>query len=448
MAMNALTLSTAAARREVPSTPLPRIRGLVLAGTFLGGVFVLGSAVWAAYAPLESAAHATGQVIVESSRKTVQHLEGGIIGAILVHDGEQVKAGQTLIRLDDTKARTALTSLQGELWDSYAREARLIAERDGAAQPVYPEALLDKAGTPVVALVIAGQNKIFETRRSLQKSKADLIRQRIAETGEEIVGLKAQEAAARQRIGLIHEEIAGVSQLVEKGLAPKPRLLSLQRDLADIEGRRGETIAQIARAQQTIAESQVSILNLENDTQNEVAEQLRETQRKMHDLKEKIQEASDVLARVEVKAPEDGIVQDLHVHTAGGVITAGEPLLDLVPPKDRLVVEVQLRPEDIDLVRPGLPALVRLTPYKQRRVPPIDAKVTYVSADRLVDKHNNQPYYAAKVALDPEKLAALNGVEMIPGMPAEVMIKTGETTVALYALSPVLDSFHRAFTEK
>ncbi len=443
--MNALTLP---AGREVPATPLPRIRGLVLAGAVLGGIFVLGSAVWAAYAPLESAAHATGQVIVESSRKTVQHFEGGIIGAILVQDGEHVHAGQTLIRLDDTKARTALLALQGELWDGYAREARLIAERDFAAQPVYPAALLDQSAVPAVAQIIAGQNKIFETRRSLQKSKSDLIRQRIAETGEEIVGLKAQEAAARQRIGLIHEEIAGVAQMVEKGLSPKPRLLSLQRDLADIEGRRGEIIAQIARAQQTIAESQVSILNLENDTQNEVAEQLRETQRKIHDLKEKIQEAADVLARVEIKAPEDGIVQDLRVHTAGGVVTAGEPLLDLVPPKDKLVVEVQLRPEDIDLVRPDLPALVRLTPYKTRRVPPIEAKVTYVSADRLVDKHTNRPYYAAKVAVDPEKLAALDGVEMIPGMPADVMIRTGETTVALYALSPVLDSFHRAFHEK
>ncbi len=443
--MNAITIYSP---RPVTASPLPRIRGLVVAGAVLAAIFVFGAGIWSVYAPLENAAHATGVVTVESSRKTVQHLEGGIIGAILVHDGERVSAGQPLIRLDDTKAKTNLVALQGELWDALAREARLIAERDGADTPHYPDALTRRADEPAIAQVLAGQNKIFQTRRSLHQSKTELIKQRIAETEEEIAGLHAQETAAQRRIALINQEIAGVKELVGKGLAPKPRLLSLQRDLADIEGKRGDTLAQIARAQQTIAESKVSILNQENDTQNEVAEQLRDTQNKIHELREKIQEASDVLARIEVRAPEDGIVTDLRVHTPGGVVNAGEALLDLVPPKDRLIVDAQIRPEDIDVVRPGLPALVRLTPYKQRRTPPLEGKVTYVSADRLVDKHTNQPYYAAKIAVDEEKLKELVGVEMIPGMPAEVMIKTGETTVAMYALQPILDSFHRAFHEK
>ncbi len=433
---------------SAPRTPLPRIRGLVLTGSFLAAVFVFGAGIWAAYAPLESAAHATGVIEVESSRKTVQHLEGGIIGAILVRDGEHVVAGQPLIRLDDTKARTQLVALQGQYWDALASEARLTAERDGTDAPAYPEALTSRSDEPTIALVVGGQNKIFQTRRTLQQSKTELIRKRIAETNEEIVGLRAQEAAASQRIVLINEEIGGIRELVVKGLERKPRLLSLQGDLAEIEGKRGETIAAIARAQQTIAESQVSILNQQDDTQNEVAGSLRDTQKKIHELREQIQAATDVLARSEIRAPEDGTITDLHVHTPGGVIAVGEPLLDLVPRETRMLVSAQVRPEDIDAVRAGLPALVRLTPYKQRRTPMLEGTVDYLSADHLVDKHTNQPYYAAKIHVDEVQLRNLADVEMIPGMPAEVMIKTGKMTVAMYALSPVLDSFHRAFREK
>jgi HlyD family secretion protein len=432
----------------VAPTPMPRIRNLVLAGSLIGGIFVLGGGVWATLAPLESAVQAAGVVEVESSRKTVQHLEGGIVGAILVHDGEKVTAGQPLIRLDDTKARTTLGALQGQMWDAQAREARLTAERDGRDRPNYPESLTRRASDPAVAAVIAGQNKVFQTRRELQDSKIDMIRKRILATDQEIVGLRAQEAAAAQRTGLINEEIKSIKELVEKGLERRPRLLGLQRDLADIEGRHGDIVAQIARAQQTIAEAQVSIINTRNDAQNEVAGQLSDTQKQMHELGQQMQAASDVLDRIDIRAPQDGVVTDLQIHTPGGVISAGEKLLDLVPGADKMIVTVQIRPEDIDVVHIGEPALVRLLPYKTRRTPPIEAKLIYISPDRLVDKANNQPYYAGKVRVDEAKLKALGDVQMVPGMPAEVSIKTGETTPAIYALSPILDSFHRAFGEK
>lgn len=429
-------------------SPMPHIRGLVNAGAALAGIFVLGFGIWSCVAPLESAALAPGVVEVESSRKTVQHLEGGIIAAILVRDGETVMPGQTLIRLEDTKARTTLAGLQGQLWDAQAAEIRLITERDGGAALVWPDPLASRRNDPALAKALSGQERIFETRRSLLQSKIDLVGQRIAETREEIDGLKSQEASARRRIDLIRDEMVGVKQLVSRGLERKPRLLGLERDLAEMEGRRGDALAQIARAQQTIAEAEVNILSLRNDNQKEVAEQLRETQQKLHELQEQVQAATDTLQRTEVRAPEAGVVTDLRVHTPGGVVNPGEPLLDLVPGEDRLVVTAQLRPEDIDLVRVGLPALVRLTPYKQRRVPPIEGKVTYVSADRLVDKHTNQPYYEARIALDAGALAKFPEVELVPGMPGDVMIRTGESTVALYALSPILDSFHRAFREK
>ena len=243
--------------------------------------------------------------------------------------------------------------------------------------------------------------------------------------------------------------MAGVEQLVAHGLERKPRLLQLRREMADMEGRRGDTLAQIARAKQTIAESEVDILSLKNDRQKDVADELRETEKKLHELEEQTQAARDVLARTEVRAPENGTITELRVHTPGGVVNPGEALLDLVPQADRLVVDAKVRPEDIDRVHEGLPAQVRLLPYKQRRTPPIAATVVYVSADRLVDKHTNESYYEAKLRVDEQQLAGLGEeVKLVPGMPSEAMIKTGETTVAAYALSPLFDSFHRAFAEK
>jgi HlyD family secretion protein len=447
--MTSLITLDQASPPPVPASPLARTRELVLAGSALIGVFVIGFGAWSVMAPLESAAVAVGSVVSESSRKTVQHLEGGIISAILVHDGDQVTAGQTLIRLDDTKARTTLLALRGQLWDAKAREARLVAERDGAATIDFPADLLAQQSEPAVAAALAGQQKIFDARRSLVESKTAAIGERINQVHEEINGHQAEVVALEKRVALLQEEVGGVKQLVASGLERKSRLLQLERDLADADGKRGDTLAQIARAKQTIAEAEIDILSLQNDRQKDVADELRETQKKGHELAEQVQAAADVLARDDVKAPENGIITDLRVHTPGGVISPGEALLDLVPEADRLVVEVQVRPEDIDRVREGLPAQVRLLPYKQRRTPLLNARVIYVSADRLVDKRTERSYYTAKLRIDEKELAALGGeVKMVPGMPSEAMIQTGETTVAAYALSPILDSFHRAFREK
>jgi HlyD family secretion protein len=433
----------------VPATPLARTRELVLAGSALIGIFVIGFGTWSAVAPLESAAVASGTVVSESSRKTIQHLEGGIIAAILVHDGDAVTAGQTLIRLDDTKARTSLLALRGQLWDAKARAARLTAERDGAAEIDFPADLVAQQGEPAVAATLAGQQKIFDTRRSLQQSKIDAIKERINQVHEEITGHEAEVSALARRVALLQDEIVGVKDMVSKGLERRPRLLSLQRDLAEMEGKRGDTLAQIAKAKQTIAESEIDILSVQNDRQKDVADELRETQKKEHELIEQSQAAADVLARIDVKAPENGTITDLRVHTPGGVVNPGEALLDLVPQSDRLIIEAQVRPEDIDRVHEGLTAQVRLLPYKQRRTPPLDATVIYVSADRLTDKKTDRAFYTAKLRVDEKQLAALGKeVKLVPGMPSEAMIKTGETTVAAYALSPILDSFHRAFREK
>lgn len=425
-----------------------RLRDVTWTGNLLVCCFVLGLGTWSTLAPLESAAIAVGTVESESSRKTIQHLEGGIIREILVADGDVVHAGQTLISLEDTKARAEAESLQGQLWDATAREARLRAEQHGEEQLSFPAELeTARNASPSVATVLAGQQSIFETRRQVFQSQAAVNRDKRSQVEKEIEGLTAQQSAASKRIEIVHEEVDTVAMLVNKGLERRPRLLTLQRETADIEGRRGEIVAQISRAGQVINESQATLIKLENDRQNEIAQSLREVQSQIFQIRERLQAADDQLLRTVVKAPEDGVVTDLRIHTPGGVVGAGAPLMDIVPRQDRLVVTARVRPEDIDVVRPGLSAEVSLLPYNQRRVPRLKGIVTRVSADRLLDKRTDQPYYAAKIHVQDPRVAEVDGIRIIPGMPAQVFIKTGRGTVALYALKPLLDSFNNAFHE-
>ncbi len=410
--------------------------------------FVVGLGAWSTFAPLDSAAIAFGTVESESSRKTIQHLEGGIIREILVADGDVVRAGQILISLEDTKARAEAQSLQGQMWDATAREARLQAEQHGHERVSFPVSLeMAKNESPSVAAILAAQQSIFETRRLVFQSQTAVNRERRSQVEKEIEGLRAQESAVSKRVEIVREEVATVANLVNKGLERRPRLLNLEREMADIEGRRGEITAQISRAAQVISESQATLLKLESDRHNEIAQSLREAQNQIYQIRERLQAAHDQLLRTEVKAPEDGVVTDLRIHTPGGVIGAGAPLMDLVPRQDRLIVSARLRPEDIDVVRPGLSAEVNLLPYNQRRVPRLKGTVMHVSADRLVDKRTDQPYYATKIRVQDPLIAAIDGVQIIPGMPTQVFIKTGHGTVALYALRPLLDSFNRAFRE-
>ncbi|WP_274627101.1 HlyD family type I secretion periplasmic adaptor subunit [Arvimicrobium flavum] len=428
-------------------TPFRRLHALTVAAFSIVGVFIVGFGVWATFAPLESAAIAGGAVEAETSRKIIQHLEGGIVERILVSDGDEVVARQPLIRLDNTRARTAVQVLQVQLWEAQANEARLLAERDGAPL-VFPPDLRSAARSDAdLAEIMAGQTKIFETRRRLQSSRVDVILQRKAQTEQEIAALRHQADAASKRAAIIRDELATVAPMVSSGLQTRARLLLLEREQAEIEGRIGETLAQISRAEQAIGESMAMILKLESDEQTEIAQALHTTQAGIFELLERSQAANDVLARTIVRAPVAGTVTNLRLHTRGGVVAAGEPLMELVPRQDRLIVLAQVKPEDIDLVRAGLDARVRLLAYKHRRVPPVEGVVTYVSADRVVDKATDQSFYLARVRIDEASLRALPDVEMMPGMPAEVMIKTGTFTIAHYVLRPLFESFNRAFRE-
>jgi HlyD family secretion protein len=430
-----------------PISPRARLRGVTLAGNLLVLCFILGFGTWASLAPLESAAIASGAVEPESSRKTIQHLEGGIVKNILVADGDIVHSGQTLIALEDVRAASEVQSLQGQFWDAMARAARLQAEQQGQEGIVIPGALeQDSTQNGVAAAAVSAQQTIFLVRRAVHQSQLAVLRERRHQVEKEIEGLKAQQSAAGQRISIVQEELDMVAALVNKGLERRPRLLNLQRELAEVEGRRGEIAAQISRAEQVINESQANLLKLESDRQNEIAQSLREAQNQIFQLRERLLSAKDQLSRTEVKAPEDGVITELRIHTPGGVIGAGTPLMDLVPRQDRLVVTARLRPEDIDVVHPGLKAEVHLIPYNQRRVPRLKGTVVQVSADRLLDKRTDQPYYATKIRIDAAQVAA-NDIQIVPGMPVQVFITTGRGTVALYALRPLLDSFRNAFHE-
>ena len=431
-----------------PATPFGRIVWLAGAAFGLVAVFIGGFGAWSVTAPLESAAIASGSVEAETSRKTVQHLEGGIVAKILVKDGDAVTVGQPLVRLDDTKARATAQALQGQLREAQAREARLLAERDGRDSIQFPLPLRQMAEkNSALVEVLAGQQRIFVSRRQLYQSQLAVLAQRQQQISRQMLGLRFQVTAAEKRSEIIKKEMESIAPLVAKGIIAQPRKLSLEREQAEIEGRRGQAQEEMARAEQGVGEAHAQILKLRSDRETEIAQSLRDVQALVFQLAERSEAAEDVLARTEVRAPEDGVVTDLRIRTPGGVVAEGQPLLDLVPKHDRLIVTAQVRPDDIDVVHPGLPAQVRLMPYKHRRVPPVQGTLTYVSADRLVDKATERSYYTARIRLDENSLSSLPDVEVMAGMPVEVLIKTGKFTAAGYMLRPVMDSFNRAFRE-
>ncbi len=427
---------------EALNIRLPVAIGFATVAVFFG---VFGG--WAALAPLDSAAIAPGIVSVDTNRKTLQHFEGGIVGEIMVRDGDKVAAGQVLIRLDDTRARAALELLRGRQVAAGALKARLVAERDGKRKISFPGRLVKARNNPKWREIVDGQVNIFASRRTALVGQTAILNQRIAQYSEEINGLRGQIGSEDRQYELITEELKGLRDLFEKGFAKKPRILALEREAARIDGSRSQNLARIARAEQSIAEARLRINELRTDMVNQAVAELRDVQSELFDLSERVKAAEDVLRRTEIRAPLDGTVVDLQVHTLGGVIAPGERLLDIVPSGVRLVVEARVDPGDIDVVHPGLQARVRFTAFNQRNAVAIDGTVTSVSADSLVDERSGVSYYLARVELAESFGKKPGDLSLYPGMPAEVMIVTGAQTALDYFLRPITRSLNRAFRE-
>ncbi len=445
---DALAFYIAPRRNESPE-PESVARGPIIFGMLL--IFLLFGifGIWSTIAPIDSAAVATGKVIVDSNKKTIDHLEGGIIEDILVSEGMTVDEGQLLIRLDDTAPRARLDLYKGQFISAQATEARLIAERDNLDQVEFPETLLNQRDDPDVVANLDSQLRLFETRREAVDGRIKILSQKINQTQEEIKGLEQQIKSSDEQLALLSEEIADVRYLLKSGNAAKTRLLALERRAAEIRGQKAERQSLIARAYQTINEAKIEKYNIKTEFLNEVVTELRETQSTMSDLEEQMRAAQDVVKRIDIRAPIAGEVTGLNVHTIGGVIGPGQPIMDIVPSEDRLIVEARVKPQDIDVVRKGLTARVRLTAYKTRQVPPVEGTVTTVSADRLEDERTGEIYFAARVAIDDEELEKLEGnVKLSPGMPADVLIVTGSRTLFAYLMSPISESFNKAFREQ
>jgi HlyD family type I secretion membrane fusion protein len=421
------------------------IRIGIIAIWLIFGVFGL----WSAIAPLNSAAVASGKVILDSNKKTIQHLEGGIVDTIMIKEGQMVKKGDILIRLDETTAKARNELLRKQYLTMKSTEARLIAERDNLAEIPFTEDLTGiEAKDSDAKESMQNQRRLFETRRNSVQGKIAVLKQKVQQFRDEIRGLESQANSNRNQINFVGQEIESVAQLVSNNNAPRSRLLALQRQKAALDGSLGEAIASISRARQSIGEAEIEIINTKNTFLNEVNEEFKETQASLADVEERIRASEDTFTRINILSPLSGRVTDLQVHTVGGVIKPGEKLMDIIPNDDILIVEAMIQPQDIDVVREGLEASVRLSAYKARFVPPIKGKVTNVSADRFDDPQRGTSYYKARVVVDSDELSHLENVELYPGMPTDVLIVTGERTLLKYLFAPIRDSFSKSFREE
>jgi HlyD family secretion protein len=434
----------AGGRAEFSQAPLWRPLRYALSVVLLTGILV-GS--WGAIARIDSAAVAMGTLSVELNRRVVQHLEGGIVGEVLVREGDVVQAGQALLRLDATRARAQVTTIEDEMDRLRAREAILTAERDGLGEPTFPEELLRRASDPKIAEILAVQRNEFAARRGSLQGQSEILGQRALQFRKQIDGLNVRITSNDRQLALVRQEIAGVEILVRGGLERLPRLLALQREEARLLGERGESIENVGRTEQAINEADMQRSQLFRSRQEEVARDLRDVQGRLFELHERHVTASDQLNRIDVTAPEGGTVMDLRFTTRGGVIAPGAQVAAIVPREERLVVEAQLNPNEVDTVRPGMPASIRLSHAAARWTPVIEGVVERISPDRMVDQRTGAPYFMVRIGVNPEDLEKYMDLRLQSGMHAEVLIRRGERSVATYIVRPLLDRFSTSLRE-
>ena len=419
------------------------IVGLAVVVLLAGG---LGG--WASTAQISGALIAPGLVVVESSVKKVQHPTGGVVGELRAKDGDLVKAGDVVVRLDDTVTKASLAIVTKNLDGLLARAARLEAEQRGLDMIVFPKTLTNRADDPDVKTVMASESKLFEVRVNGRIGQKAQLRERVTQLNEEIAGLTAQERAKDQEIALVEKELIGVRDLYEKHLVQLTRLTTLERDMARLSGERAQYVAARAQAKGKITETELQIIQVDKDMISDVSKDLRETNDKIGEFVERKVTAEDQLRRVDIRAPQDGMVLQSTVHTVGGVITAGDAIMLIVPQTDDLQVEAKVNPQDIDKLQVGQKTLLRLSAFNQRTTPELNGVVTRVSPDVTTDQRTGQSYYTIRVSMPPEEVARLGDVKLIPGMPVEAFVQTGDRTMLSYLIKPLSDQLMRAFRER
>jgi len=439
----------APARADDPNEPIfaTSMKRYVVIGMVTSLVLVVGFGGWAALANISGAVIAPGRVVVGSSVKEVQHREGGIVSAINVRNGDFVEAGDVLVVLDDTQTRAGFNLVAAQLTALRARMDRLAAERDKADAVTFREELAARADDPVVAELLASQRAVFAARKATLDGQTAQLGEQIAQLREQIGGLVAQQDAKRREIALVADELADLRQLSSRDLVPRSRVIAREREAVRLDGEDGDLTARIAAARGRVAEIRMQVLQIEKEFQRTVLDEISELQTEIATLAERNVAADDQLTRVALRAPESGTVHELGVNTVGGVVAPGATLMKIVPLSDDLVVEARVAPINIDEVALGQEADVMFSGLPLRETPKLKGRVAKISADRSTDEATQQDYFEVEVVLQEEELALLGEVRLVPGMPAEVFIRTRDRTVLSYLLEPLMDAANIAFTE-
>ena len=408
-----------------------------------------GLALWSILAPIDGAIIAPGQVAVESNRKTVQHLEGGVVSEILVRENQLVEQGEVLVRLDSVVTRANLARVESQLAELYARRARLLAARDGKEVLGAPEGAPEVLATAMFRAMLEGQRELFTARAATMARQIELLEERITQQDQRIIGLHAQRTSIVAQLDLIEDELESVRGLYEKGFAPLTRLRALERESERLSGERGALSASLAEADSIITEAQLEIERLKETAREETIAELRDVELSVAELDEMRVTAADALTRGEIKAPQAGRVIGLAVHTVGGVIGAGDPLLEIVPADARLEIVARISPRDVEKVQAGQEAMIRFSSFSARMTPQADGIVRSVSADSLIDQVTGAPYYLVLIDLPDATMLSevLRGELLVPGMPTETFIKTGKQPAISYLLRPLTDALARSFRE-
>lgn len=411
-------------------------------------ILVFGLGGWATTTEFSGAVIAQGQLVVDSNVKKVQHPTGGVVGEVRVRDGTPVKAGDIVMRLDETQTRANLAIVTKALDDLGARQAREEAERDGQAEISFPQQLLDRMNEPDVAKAVTGERTQFSVRRQTRDGQRAQLKERITQLREETTGYDSQITSKVKQVEWIAKELEGVNQLWQQNLVPYTRVTTLEREKERLEGERGQLVASIAQSKGKMAETELQILQIDQDMRTEVGKDLADIRGKIAELVEKKVSAEDQLKRIDIRAPQSGFVHQLTVHTVGGVVSPGEQIMLIVPSLDLLNVEAKIQPQDIDQVHIGQIALLRFSSFSQRTTPELDGTVNQISADVSEDQKTGTRYYTLRIGVSPSQIARLGNLKLIPGMPVEAFIQTSPRTVMSFLTKPLSDQIAHSFREK